>query len=66
MDVAGVVSYIANMGFPAVLCIVMIWINHEQAKQHKEELNSLQEAIKNNTEAIHELKIFLYTENKSA
>lgn len=66
MDVAGVVSYIANMGFPAVLCIVMIWLNHEQAKQHKEELSALQDAIKNNTEAINELKILLYSEKKSA
>lgn len=66
MDIAGVVGYIANMGFPAVLCVIMIWLNHEQSQQHKEELTALQDAIKNNTEAINELKILLYTENKSA
>ena len=65
MGIVEVVSYIADMGFPAVLCIVMIWLNHEQAKQHKEELTALQSAIKNNTEAINDLKILLCSE-KSA
>lgn len=66
MDVSGVVSAIANMGFPAVFCVIMIWLNHEQNSQHKEELSGLKEALDNNTQALTELKIYLYSERKGA
>lgn len=66
MDVSGVVSSIANMGFPAVFCVVMIWLNHEQAQAHKEELKALKESLDNNTQAISELRMMLYTERKGA
>lgn len=62
MELYDIVQYIANMGFPAVLCVVMIWLNHEQAKAHKEELKSLKEAIDNNTQALSELRLLMYTE----
>lgn len=64
MDISGVVSSIANMGFPAVLCIIMIWLNHEQAQAHKEELQNLKTAIDNNTQAITELRIMMYSDNQ--
>ncbi len=66
MDISGVVSSIANMGFPAVLCVVMIWLNHEQSQAHKEELKALRESLDNNTQALNDLKIYLYSERKGA
>ena len=66
MDVSGVVSAIANMGFPAVFCVIMIWLNHEQAKSHKEELQAMREALNHNTEALKELKCYIYSERKGA
>lgn len=66
MDVSGVVSAIANMGFPAVFCVIMIWLNYEQSKEHKEEIKSFKEALDNNTQALNELKIYLYSERKGA
>lgn len=66
MDVSGVVSAIANMGFPAVFCVIMIWLNHEQSQAHKEELKTLRESLDNNTQAITELRMMLYTERKGA
>lgn len=66
MDVSGVVSSIANMGFPAVFCVIMIWLNHEQSKVHKEEMTAMREALEHNTEALRELKLYIYSERKGA
>lgn len=66
MDVSGVVTAIANMGFPAVFCVIMLWINHEQAKSHREEMTAMREALEHNTEALRELKLFIYSERKGA
>ena len=64
MDVSGVVTSIANLGFPAVCCVLMIWLNHEQSKVHKEELQAMREALNHNTEALKELKCYIYSERK--
>lgn len=61
MDFNIIMESIANMGFPALVCIIMIWINREMSKQHQEELKSVREAIDNNTKAITELKISIYS-----
>ena len=61
MDVASIISSIANMGFPAVLCIIMIWINHEQMESHKTEIRELKATIDNNTAALTEIKIMMYS-----
>lgn len=61
MDFNTIMGSIANMGFPAIVCIIMIWINREMSKQHQEELKSVREAIDNNTKAITELKISMYS-----
>lgn len=66
MDISGVVSAIANMGFPAVFCVIMIWLNHEQAKGHREELQTMREALEHNTEALQELKLYIYSDRKGA
>ena len=61
MDFNAIMSSVANIGFPAVVCIIMIWVNHEVFKQEQEALKSVREAIENNTKAITELKISMYT-----
>lgn len=61
MDFNTIMESITNMGFPAIVCIIMIWINREMSKQHQEELKSVREAIDNNTKAITELKISIYS-----
>ena len=61
MDLNSIMQSIGNMGFPAIVCIIMIWINREQTKSFKEDLKNVQEAIDNNTSAITELKISMYT-----
>lgn len=64
MDFNTIMNSIANMGFPAIVCIIMIWINREMSKQHQEELKSVREAIDNNTKAITELKISIYANER--
>lgn len=64
MDFNTIMGSIANMGFPAIVCIIMIWINRDMSKQHQEELKSVREAIENNTKAITELKISMYTKER--
>ena len=61
MDFNAIMNSVANMGFPAIVCIIMIWINRDMSKQHQEELKSVREAIDNNTKAITELKISMYS-----
>lgn len=64
MDFNSIMQSISNMGFPAIVCIIMIWINREQTKSFKEDLNSLKEALDQNTKAVTELRMLLYTETR--
>lgn len=64
MDFNSIMQSIGNMGFPAIVCIIMIWINREQTKSYKEDLKSLKEALDQNTKAVTELRMLLYTETR--
>lgn len=64
MDLNSIMQSIGNMGFPAIVCIIMIWINREQTKSYKEDLKSLKEALDQNTKAVTELRMLLYTETR--
>lgn len=64
MDFNSIMQSISNMGFPAIVCIIMIWINREQTKSFKEDLKSLKEALDQNTKAVTELRMLLYTETR--
>jgi hypothetical protein len=64
MDFNSIMQSISNMGFPAIVCIIMIWINREQTKSYKEDLKSLKEALDQNTKAVTELRMLLYTETR--
>lgn len=49
MDIATVVQLIGSLGFPIVMCILMMWYIKDQADQHKEETASFTEALNKNT-----------------
>lgn len=55
MDIASIVASIANLGFPAILCAILLYLMEKNNERHKEELDKLNETIKNNTEAINKL-----------
>ena len=55
MDFTTLTSLIGSLGFPIVCCGALFWFLNEMTKRHKEELESLSEAIDNNTKVMNEL-----------
>lgn len=51
-----IVQAIGTVGFPIVMCLILMWYIYQTNKQHKEETEKLTTALNNNTTAIIELK----------
>lgn len=49
MDVNAVTTAISTLGFPIVMCGAMFWYMLKEKDAHKEEMNSVTEALNNNT-----------------
>lgn len=49
MDVNAVTTVISTLGFPIVMCGAMFWYMLKEKDSHKEEMNSVTEALNNNT-----------------
>lgn len=49
MDVNEVTTAISTLGFPIVMCGAMFWYMLKEKDSHKEEMNSVTEALNNNT-----------------
>ena len=55
MDVQVLTSLIGSLGFPIACCIALFWYITKTAKQHKEEMDKMSEAINNNTNVMNQL-----------
>lgn len=44
-----VLNAITTVGFPIVMCGILLWYTYKSQKNHKEEVMQLSEAIQNNT-----------------
>lgn len=44
-----VLNAITTVGFPIVMCGILLWYIYKSQKSHKEEVTQLTEAIQNNT-----------------
>lgn len=55
MDMNAVITAISTLGFPIVMCGAMFWYMIEEKDAHKEEMNSVTEALNNNTIIIQKL-----------
>ena len=55
MDVNVITSLIGSLGFPIACCIALFWYMTKMAKQHKEEMDKMSEAINNNTAVMNRL-----------
>lgn len=44
-----VLNAITTVGFPIVMCAILLWYIYKSQKNHKEEVTRLTEAIQNNT-----------------
>jgi len=59
MDISTVSQLISSVGFPIAACIALFWQMNKQNEQHKAEMDSLKEALEQNTLAINKLVIFM-------
>ena len=70
MDAQTIIQVISTVGFPITMCIAMGWFVVDQTNKHREEvsklneqheaeMNTVVEAINNNTVALKELSIKL-------
>lgn len=59
MDAQAITTMIGSLGFPIVMCIIMIKLIFTMEQCHKEEINSLKESFNNNTNVLTKLETML-------
>jgi hypothetical protein len=57
----GVTQLIASLGFPIVMCLVMFKYMQEESENHKKEVDSLKDSLKENTVVLADLKSMIQT-----
>lgn len=55
MDFNAVIQAITTVGFPIVVCLIMIYLNEKQDERHTNEMQEIKKALENNTLAITKL-----------
>lgn len=55
MDFATALEAISTVGFPIVMCIILVYYMQKLTESHKEEINEMRKTIENNTLAIQHL-----------
>lgn len=63
MDFQAIMQAITTVGFPIVVCLIMIYLNEKQDERHREEMKEIKTAIENNTIALTKLIDKLGSEN---
>lgn len=56
MDVATITQLVSNLGFPIVCVGVMFWMQNKEREAHAVESERWTEVVKENTEALRDLK----------
>lgn len=64
MDANTITNLIGSVGFPIVMCFYMAYMLKDSEEKHKEEMDSLKDALNNNTLVLTELKTMLSNANK--
>lgn len=62
MDGNAIMQAISTVGFPIVMCLILVYLVYKMNDQHKEEMNKMNEALNNNTLAIQHLTDMLTKE----
>ena len=57
----GITQLIASLGFPIVMCLVMFKYMQEESENHKKEVDSLKDSLKENTVVLADLKSMIQT-----
>ena len=63
MDTNAIVNLIGSVGFPIVACGALFWMLNKQIEMHREEMNSLKEAIEELKVAIIQMTTSLNNRN---
>ena len=50
-----ILQAISTVGFPIVICLIMIYILYQTEQNHKKEITEMMKALENNTIAINHL-----------
>lgn len=56
MDYNTVAQIVSTLGFPIVMCGVLVWLNVKQMNAHRESEENFTQALSDNTKAYIELK----------
>ena len=56
-----VTQLISTLGFPIVMCLIMFRYMQDESKNHKQEVDSLKESLKENTVVLADLKSMIQT-----
>lgn len=56
MDYNAVAQIVSTLGFPIVMCGVLVWLNVKQMNAHRESEENFTQALSDNTKAYIELK----------
>lgn len=55
MNASDVLNAVSTVGFPIVMCLLLLYVIYKQNEEHKEEMNKMNESLANNTLAIQRL-----------
>lgn len=56
VDYTGMTQLVSTLGFPIVMCGVLVWLNVKQMNAHRESEENFTQALSDNTKAYIELK----------
>lgn len=59
MDAQGLTTLIGSVGFPIVMCLIMVKVMMQMEESHKTEIDSLKESLNNNTNVLTKLETML-------
>ena len=65
MNGSDVLNAISTVGFPIVMCLLLLYVLYKQNEEHKEEMNKMNESLANNTLAIQRLTDILEGREKN-
>ena len=59
MELPEIAQLIGTLGFPIVACCAVFWYLQKESENHKQEMNSMRDAVNANTSVIAELKMIM-------
>lgn len=61
MELATIIELIGSIGFPIVMCLILLNYMQKQNEKHDKEVHELSETINNNTKILAELSTLIKT-----